>query len=74
MSKEVYITCEANGPAWAEKAADRHRPGGDLYVPGNRVRVEHGEVPCFGSACPNSDAYGRSESGYKIIVENDRRR
>jgi hypothetical protein len=73
MSKELYSTCEANGPVWAEKIADRHRPGGDLYVPGNRVRVEHGEVPCFSSALPNSDAYGRTEPGYHIIVENDRR-
>jgi len=74
MRKDVYISCEANGPAGAERAAARHRPGGDLYVTGNKVRIEHGKVPCFGSALPNSDAYGRSEPGYRIIVENDRHR
>ncbi len=73
MSKELYSTCEANGLKWAKEIAKRHEPGGDLYIPGNRVRVEHGEVPCFSSALPNSDAYGRTEPGYHIIVENDRR-
>ena len=72
MSKETYITCEQNGLAGAERAAARHRPGGDLYRPGNRVRIEHGQVPQWGSAIPSSSTYGKTELGYRIIVENDK--
>ena len=71
MRRDVYPSCEANGKAGAERAADRHRPGGDLYRPGNRVRVEHGTIPQWGSAIPGSSSYGKSEPGYRIIVEND---
>lgn len=74
MSREVYPSCEANGLAGAKKAAARHMPGGDLYVKGNKVTIEHGEIPCWGSALPNSDTYGKSEKGYRIIVENDGRK
>ena len=71
MRRDVYVSCEANGPAGAEKAADRHRPGGDMYRPGNRVRVEHGYIPMCASANPLSPTYCKSEPGYRIIVEND---
>lgn len=71
MRKDVYLSCEANGIKGAERAADRHRPGGDLYRPGNRVRVEHGNIPQWGSAIPTSRTYGKTEPGYRIIVEND---
>ncbi len=69
--KEVYLTCEENGSLGAERAADRHRPGGDLYRPGNRVHVEHGQVPQCGSEIPTSSTFGKSEPGYRIIVESD---
>lgn len=71
MRKDVYISCEANGPSGAERAADRHRPGGDMYRPGNRVRIEHGCVPMWDSENPLSPTFGKSEPGYSIIVEND---
>ena len=45
MRRDIYPSCEANGLKGAERAADRHRPGGDLYRPGNRVRIEHDRIP-----------------------------
>lgn len=69
--KDVYPTCEANGMEGAQRAAARHLPGGDLYRPGNKVRIEHGEIPCWGSNIPGSDSWGKSEPGYRVIVEND---
>lgn len=72
MKKDVYITCEENGRRGAERAAARHMPGGDLYRPGNKVTIEHGKVPCWGSGIPGSSTFGKSEDGYKIIVTNDR--
>ena len=71
MIRNVYLTCEENGLAGAERAAARHKPGGDMYVPGNRVTIEHGMIPCAGSELPNCDSYGKTEPGYRIIVEND---
>ena len=71
MRKDVYVSCEENGPAGAEKAAARHRPGGDMYRPGNRVRIVHDYVPMWDSENPLSPTFGKSEPGYKIIVEND---
>ena len=71
MRKDVYLSCEINGLSGAEKAANRHRPGGDLYRPGNRVHVEHGLIPQWGSANPNSPNFNKFEPGYRIIVEND---
>ena len=70
--KDVYFTCEENGRAGAERAADRHRPGGDLYRPGNKVEIEHGDIPCWGSAIPGTLSFGKTEKGYRIIVTNDR--
>ncbi len=70
--ENVYITCEENGRAGAERAAARHKPGGDLYRPGNEVRIEHGSVPCFGSNIPGSPTFGKTELGYRIIVTNNR--
>ncbi len=70
MRRDVYPSREANGLKGAERAADRHRPGGDLYRPGNRVRIEHGTIPQWGSAHPGS-TFGKTEPGYRIIVEND---
>lgn len=73
MSKTTtYISCEANGRSGAERAAARHMPGGDLYRAGNTVRIEHGEIGSWGSAIPGSSSYGRSEPGYRIIVENNK--
>ena len=69
--KEVYITCEENGRAGAERAAARHMPGGDLYRPGNTVKIEHGDIPCWGSAIPGSSTFGRTEKGYRIVVTNN---
>ena len=70
MRRDIYPSCEANGLKGAERAADRHRPGGDLYRPGNRVRIKHDRIPQWGSANPGS-TFGKTEPGYRIIVEND---
>ncbi len=74
MRKDTYVSCEGNGRAGAERVAANYRPGGAYYRPGNQVTIEHGEIPCWGSGIPGSSTFGKSESGYKIIVTNDRRK
>lgn len=69
--REVYLTCEENGYEGAQRAAARHLPGGDLHRPGNVVVIEHGDIPCWGSAILGSPTYGKTERGYKIVVTND---
>ena len=71
MRRDIYPSREENGMAGAERVADRHRPGGDMYRPGNRVRIEHDVIPQWGSANPTEPNFGKTEPGYRIIVEND---
>ena len=33
MRKDIYLTCEANGRAGAERAANRHRPAATSIAP-----------------------------------------
>lgn len=68
MGKVVYPTCEGNGASGAERIADMYRPGGRYYQPGMTVEIEHGKIHCYGSANPNSDAFGGTEKGYNVIV------
>jgi hypothetical protein len=67
MNKETFLSCEENGPEGAERVAKLYRPGGEYYKPGMTVKIEHGQVPVFGSANPGPD-FGKTEPGYKIIV------
>ena len=69
--RDVYPSVEANGRKGAERIAAMYSPGGEYYRPGNKVHIEHGEIPCWGSNIPGSDSYGKSEPGYRVIVEND---
>ena len=71
MAIERYPSVEANGLEGAKRAAARHMPGGDLYIRGNKVHIEHGQIPQWGSAIPSSPTYGKTEKGYMIIVERD---
>ncbi len=66
MAKHVYISCEENGRAGAERVADMYRSAN------TRVTIEHGEIPEWGSAIPTSSTYGMTRPGYRIIVEDDK--
>ena len=69
-TREIFPIPEVCGRKYAEEAADRHREGGDQYRPENvSVVVEYGETPCFGSAIPGSDTFGKKEMAYRIIVD-----
>jgi len=67
MRKETYLSCEENGAKGAERVADMYRPGGRYYKPGTTVEVEHGTIPCWGSANPGP-GFGKTERGYRITV------
>lgn len=62
---EIYTSCEANGKIGAERVAAMHRGNG------KSVRVEHGQIPQWGSGNPYSSNYGETERGYRIIVEHN---
>ena len=66
MAREVYLTTELNGEEYANKIAAQKR----IENPGATVTVEHGQIPQWGSAIPTSSTYGKTELGYRIIVEN----
>ena len=74
MGKNSYLSCEENRRAGAERLAAKYQPGGIYYSPGNKVTIEHGRIPCWGSEIPSSSNYGRTESGYTVTVTNDRRK
>ena len=65
MVREVYLTTELNGEEYANKIAAQKR----IENPGATVTVEHGQIPQWGSAIPTSSTYGKTELGYRIIVE-----
>lgn len=63
--RDVYLTTELNGEEYANKIAAQKR----IENPGATVRVEHGQIPQWGSAIPTSSTYGKTELGYRIVVE-----
>ena len=63
---ENFLTSELNGRQYAEKIAAQKRS----EYPGATVRVEHGQIPQWGSAIPTSSTYGKTELGYRIVVEH----
>lgn len=73
MKETTYTTCASNGQKYAERIAAQYVPGGQHYTPGNQVRVERGNIPCWGSGIPSSSSFGQSESGYRIVVANNRK-
>ena len=64
MAKTTYLSCEENGGAGAERIAAMYRK------PGVDVTIEHGDIPQWGSAIPTSSTYGKTEKGYRVIVDN----
>lgn len=64
---ETYLTTELNGLAYAERIAAQKR----IENPGATVKVEHGQIPQWGSAIPTSSTYGKTELGYRIVVERE---
>lgn len=66
--KETYLTTEMNGQEYAERIAAQKR----VEYPGATVTVEHGQIPQWGSAIPTSSTFGKTELGYRIIVEHNK--
>ena len=66
MSKTTYLSCEENGMAGAERIADIYRSQGF------HVKIEHGQIPQWGSAIPTSPTFGKTEAGYRVIVDDGR--
>lgn len=64
MAKTTYLSCEENGRAGAERIAEMYRSQGC------DVRIEHGDIPQWGSAIPTSSTYGKTERGYRVIVDD----
>lgn len=64
--KTTYLSCEKNGYAGAERIANMYRSKGC------DVTIEHGQIPQCGSALPTSSTFGKTELGYKVIVEDHR--
>ena len=72
MAVQKYLSVEENGMKGAERIANMYRPGGEYYRPGMTVRIEHGEIPQWGSAIPSSSTFGKTEKGYAVIVDDHR--
>ena len=67
MAKTTYLSCEENGMAGAERIAAEYRSKG------YDVRIEHGDIPQWGSAIPSSSTFGKTEPVYRIIVDDHRK-
>lgn len=61
MAKTTYL---AYGQKGAERIANMYRDGK------NTVTVDYGSIPQWGSAIPTSSTYGKTEMGYKIVVDD----
>ena len=68
MAKTTYLSCEQNGREGAERIAQMYRNQGCS------VTIEHGDIPQWGSAIPTSSTYGKTEKGYRVIVDDHRPR
>ena len=68
MAKTTYLSCEENGRAGAERIAAMYRKEGV------DVTIEHGQIPQWGSGIPTSNNFGKTEKGYKIIVDDHKPR
>ena len=63
---DVYPSVEENGIEGAERIARMYRREGV------DVTIEHTQIPQWGSAIPTSSTYGKTELGYRVIVDDHR--
>ena len=67
MRTERYPSVEENGREGAERIAKMHLEQGAIGAV-----IGHGQIPQWGSAIPGSSTFGKTETGYMVIVTYDK--